>query len=749
MYGIKTVGRDKTTENMKPTYHIADKPIWWSDRGSKEAFKWILSAGEYKFNKKVYEDDEKILVYYLNMPMAFDIEDTSFYDADYQKVSVMYVWQFGINGYVFMGRTWDEFIDLINTIKAKLFDDLEDGISCRCIIYVHFLDHEFQFIRKHFKWDSVFARKSRSPIYALTEGVEFRDSYILTGKSLAKVADDLRESDLKKMIGDLDYTQMRGTETPLTDKEIGYCMADVQILNEMTREKIEDEHGNISRIPLTNTGYVRRYTRKKCMPTSDKDRDINGKYFNMIHDLNINDLDEYYMLEKAFQGGFTHANALYVGETITDEMGSVDFTSSYPAQMLANKYPMSTGQRVKIHSQKELETYFVNNCVIFTVMFTNIRTRDSVYDGIISRSKCEDVVGCTLNNGRVMKAERLTTTMTEVDFDSVKRFYVWDKFYLGAVYIYKKDYLPKPIIETVLDLYQAKTTLKGVAGAEVEYMLKKSMLNSTYGMMVQNPMSPDIPFDLANGEWLDYDPDEIIGYGDTTEDKMREDLEKYNSNKRRFLFYPWGVYVTAYARKALYSGILSFGKDYVYSDTDSIKCLHLDKHMTYINNYDKWIVARIDETLKHYDLDPDLSRPKNKKGEIKQIGVWDIETAGGHPYTRFKTLGAKRYIYEQDGELHITIAGVSKKMGADFLSKSGDPFKLFEEGMEIDKENSGKLTHTYIDNERSGFMTDYLGHVMQYDELSSVHLEQSPYCMSVVQEFKDFCHGVQSEVSNR
>ena len=30
-------------------------------------------------------------------------------------------------------------------------------------------------------------------------------------------------------------------------------------------------------------------------------------------------------------------------------------------------------------------------------------------------------------------------------------------------------------------------------------------------------------------------------------------------------------------------------------------------------------------------------------------------------YTRFKTLGAKRYLYEEDGELYLTVAGLSKE----------------------------------------------------------------------------------------
>ena len=50
-------------------------------------------------------------VCYYNIPCAFDIETTSFYDNS-EKVGLMYIWQFGINGHVFIGRLWDEFIEL-------------------------------------------------------------------------------------------------------------------------------------------------------------------------------------------------------------------------------------------------------------------------------------------------------------------------------------------------------------------------------------------------------------------------------------------------------------------------------------------------------------------------------------------------------------------------------------------------------------------------------------------------------------
>lgn len=454
-------------------YHYTRYPLWWSHKGTQDILEVILMQLDFVYAKKIYIGKEKQSLYYANMPISFDIEDSSFYD-DGLKVSTMYVWQTDFNGYVIMGRTWDEFLDMCALIK-KYTD-----ITKRVIIFVHFLDHEFQFIRKLFKWDTVFSRKDRSPIYAVSGGIEFRDSYILTGKSLARVGDDIRTyKGLGKKCGDLDYRKIRGTKTKLSRKEIGYCMADVQVLSVRIHELIEDEGGSISKLPLTNTGYVRRYTRKMCLPTDKEHKEQRFNYYHGIHDLML-DPTEYLILKKAFQGGFTHANALYVGDDIKGRIDSIDFTSSYPAVCLSNPFPSSTGRSVDVKSQDELDKYLKFYLCVFVIKFVDIRQKPDVYENIISESKCTITGKSVINNGRVVSADEITTVMTNIDLESVKKFYDYKNFYIGRMYIYEKGYLPKPIIQTILDLYKAKTELKGVVGAEVEYLLKKGMLNSVY-----------------------------------------------------------------------------------------------------------------------------------------------------------------------------------------------------------------------------------------------------------------------------
>lgn len=716
-------------------FNLMRYPYFWSEK-TRGILKEQLKYTHWIFAKQKYnqETHERYKLYYANLPLAFDIEDTSFYKDD-EKVSIMYVWQVGVNGIVYMGRTWEQFKELTEVLNAEAS---KQGEYYRYIIYVHFLEHEFQFMRKRFRWHDVFSRDTRAPIYAITGHIEFRDSYILTGKSLAKVADDIRTfKGLKKMVGDLDYQKMRGSKTHLTRKEIKYCMADVQILNVVIMEKMQDENNRISNIPLTNTGYVRKYCRRACFSKRREHKKYSYIYYKGIHKLTL-EPKEYQMLQWAFQGGFTHANPLYVGDVIKGRIDSIDFVSSYPGVLLSNLYPASKGVKVKVNNIEEFNDYLKNYLSIFVVKFEEITQKDDAPDSIISYSKCDKryTKDAVLNNGRVVSAGVLVTCVTSTDFEMIRKFYNYKCYYIGDMYIYKKGLLPKSIIQCVLDFYKAKTTLKGVDGMEVEYLLKKGMLNSVYGMMVTNIVKPLIICD-EHGEWKE-----------SEEKPLNESIQQYNDNKKRFLFYPWGVWVTAYARQNLLNGILEFGnRDYIYSDTDSIKCLNLDKHMDYVERYNKNIQDRIEKVLEIYKIDKNECKPKNNKGIEKPLGVWDIETIDA-PYTRFKTLGAKRYIMEEKNDIYITIAGVSKTMGKDYIKKQSDPFKFFDDDMEIPELYSGKLTHTYIDDERKGTMIDYQGNINYYDELSSVHLEPTSYKMNILEEYKLYLKGYKGKWKN-
>ena len=674
--------------------------------------------------KDVIKSKDKI---YYNLAMSFDIETSSFYEDkngiiytndDYRKLkntvkadkkAIMYIWQFAIEENVIIGRTWNDFLYFCK----KLYDFL--NLKERYIVvYVHNLSYEFQFICKWFNWVDIFADSERKPIKATTDShFIFKCSYRLSGYSLEVLANNLKSHNIKKMVGDLDYNLIRNSKTPISKEELKYCENDVLIVTSYIDEQI-NEFGNIEKIPLTQTGKVRRYVRKQCFQ--------NKEYQYFIKELTI-EKPEYMLLKNAFMGGFTHCNAMYTNK-ICKNVTSYDFTSSYPTVLISEKYPMSKGKEVYITTESELLNLIKNYCVLVDLQFTNIKT-SFMYEQIISYSKCRNVKNPLINNGRIVQADTLTITCTDVDFLNIRDFYKWDNLKIGLCYIYEKNYLPKEFIKTILHLYKSKTELKGVDGKEVEYLHSKELLNSLYGMCVTSIVHDTVSFNGA--EW-------------TTENgNLDEELKNYNTDKNRFLFYHWGVWCTAYARNNLYTGIKECKDDYIYSDTDSIKIFNADKHQKYFEKYNKWIVQKLGKCLNYHKIPLDYISPKTIKGESKTLGIWDFDGF----YTDFKTLGAKRYIFRKDDKISITVCGLSKKSGKEFIENQEKPFLFFNDGMFVDCEHTGKMTHTYIDREIENVITDYLGNTAYYHEKSFIHLEKTDYLLSLSDMYIKYFMGVQ------
>lgn len=695
----------------------------------------ISDITDYRIVKK-FNHRKKRNESYINISCGFDIETTSCYvsvghnkngEEMQDKFAFMYEFTIGINDteHIYYGRTWEEFIKVCEQLQSHF------GLSDEkvLIIYVHNLGYEFQFMRKYFKWLNVFAVDDRKPIKALCSyGIEFRDSYILSALSLEKTAENLTEHTVKKLVGELDYNLVRHSETPLTDEELAYCENDVIIVMYYIMEQMA-QYGNITKIPLTNTGRVRKYVKDACYYSESGHKKSGHKFFRyreLMDNLQLHGLPEYQLLKGAFQGGFTHCNSLYSGKKM-DEVYSIDFTSSYPTVLIAEKYPMSTGLETWLTPDKGFKYYTKNYCCVYTIRFKNIESKIT-QEHYLSESKCR-CVNPVLDNGRIYKADVLETTITNIDFDIISKCYKWESMAVKQpFYRYVKDYLPIDIIKSILHFYQKKTELKGIDGYEVEYLLFKGMLNSVYGMMVTDIVRDEILYE-----------DEEWSINKVTPATSQEQIQKYNESKSRFLFYPWGVWCTAYARRNLFMGILNMRDDYIYSDTDSIKFRHMEKHQKFITLYNEYIVKKLETTLDFYGLDKSLIRPKNNKGIEKLLGVWDFEGC----YNHFKSLGAKRYLVEEaNGTLHLTVAGLSKQNGIQYLQRIyGDNavvFEHFDDDLYIPPEETGKNTHTYIDDERECDIMDYMGIVQTVKALSGIHLENAEYTLKISRQYAEF-----------
>lgn len=665
--------------------------------------------------------------HYYQVPMGFDIETTS-YTRNGEKRGTMYIWQICYlldNDYFYVyGRTWDEFEDFIYSLRKTLSITPKQ----KFVIYVHNLSFEFQWIYTHIRMNKVFARKPRHPISCENRGLIFKCSYFLSNYSLRSLAKERGYKEKENM----DYSKKRLSCTPLDDNDLHYALVDVRIIAEYIRDEIK-KNGTIEDIPLTSTGYARRY----CIDYISEHENFLS-YQNRVKEIIPQDEELFYMLYDGYAGGFTHANYINAG-IVLEDVSAIDYTSSYPAVMCRKRFPMRFH---KADPNPRKLFLYKDMAQIMTVKFVNIKAKTS--HSIISFNKCK-TVGEQLDNGRIREAKELTITITDLDYKIYEMFYDWDKekSQIETLYVAQYKYLPRNLIMAILELYKNKTTLKGVIGMEEAYLRAKELINAVYGMSVTNPINDEIIFDY--GEWEKQPTDVVKG------------LNKYHSGKNLFTAYQWGVWVTAWARYELLSTVYKIGNDVVYCDTDSIK--YLNNHDDIVKADNERIALENKEIMSYYKIDEEFYSPKTIKGKTKTLGLWDVEA----PYKYFKTLGAKRYVYsyyddyfesikddlETDENFFITIAGLPKVSGKEAILKLAEehnvsPFDIFsfEDSeisdsycMEIKPEYAGKSVFSYHNETFDEIEKDYLGNECEVYETSFVHVEPTGFTLGTTEEF--------------
>ena len=668
----------------------------------------------------------------LNIASAFDTETSSFIDEwTLEKSAYCYIWMFGIEDTVVYGRYLDEFADMV-----KELDSFLKSINAVLVTYVHFLKFDFSFIKEYIQWDNVFLKKNRDVLFADTGNIQFRDSLVLAGgNGLEKVGEGLRNP-VHKAVGELDYHLIRHSTTPLTDKEMHYCEMDIRVLVEYIREKIEDD-GDISKIPYTNTGYVRRYVREACFE--------NRKAYTQIMDgLTMTPRCAEQAMD-AFAGGSVFANLKYIGKTCNG-IQSYDIKSSYPYVMCCCYFPINyftpvTGlvnQTIDWGNFTPHWKYLNNSCCMFELELWDVEPLTEYYFPI-SKHKCHDVIAPSITgeyqesaSGRIISAMYLKITCTELDLDTIRKFYKCSKYRISDMRISPRGYLPKPIVKSIAKFFNGKTTLDGVVGMEREYMISKNMLNSIYGMMVEKVIRDLFLFD------------NISGFSKEKADIVASVVE-WNEKRNRFLFYPWGVWVTAHARWRLHDAIYHIGEDFRYCDTDSVK--FVGNHDEYFSLVNQTAKTEVETCAKRNGIDIDFMIPKSPKGDRKILGVWEKEWENAN----FRTLGAKRYLIQftrerdiekKHGEWELTVAGTNKSGTLEFVQKEAErlecsPFDVFTSSLIVPEGYAKRTTSYFFDEERRGWITDYLGNRDYYVAKSGIHVAPASYSFSITDEMRD------------
>lgn len=658
---------------------------------------------------------------------TFDIETTSFFygddlkpflyepghDPDYWSKfhagALPYIWQFGVNDTYYYGRDINDFY--------KLLDDFPPDLHLR--IAVHSFQFEWHFLSE-LHWSKVFAKTPHNPITASCSehpNIQFYCTYSLTNRSL----DDWgKYLGIPKLKGYLDYNQMRTPLTQLKAKEMKYAERDLKVMYEGIKEELKI-YESVWKLPLTSTGKVRRIVKEMLMQDDD--------YRRYIKRLIPPDPYHYHTSRDVFEGGYTHASRTKAGVKWINKDGKhgqhVDYTSDYPFQMVARKFPCS---QWAYHPARfpDPETF---EDIAYKIHVTFYDIECQLQNTYIALAHCS----CTdyeEDNGKLIKAKTCDCWITELDLMIIDQVYTYDKKKTKVHEVWKagKDYLPLKYVEYVLKLFTAKTFLKDVD--DKECALQKTYLNALYGMMVTALLQGDV---IWNDEILEWKTNKI------TDKLVAEHLEKLRrwKDSRYFVNYDWGVWVCAWARWMLWNDIIiPYDKYVLYADTDS----------AFLNRYIDWTAYNesqnklLEKVCAERGIDIEGTRPKNKEGKRYYLGNLTIEKE----FTEFKSMGAKRYCerWKSDGKLHLTISGVNKEA----VSCLHDDIDNFKDGVIFDKDEKDveKLLHTYIDDMPDiTFPDGYISH-----QRRGVNLRPNGYKLKLKPTYADLISNMRRGIVN-
>lgn len=651
---------------------------------------------------------------------GFDIETTNIIQPD-GWAAYMYHAQFSIatekECCVYLFRHWEHFEWFIEYI-IQAYDLSSDR---RMIVYIANMGFEFQFICKRFSWDeeeySFFAKEERQPLKATYHGIEFREALSISGGNLAFLAKTYCTT--QKLVGDLDYMVERNSKTILTPEERAYCINDVVILSEFSQYMFDHYIRRHHKIPMTKTSIlIDQYKHNMTVMCRDRDRKNNQPILTSYYEWKdylqkcMPDQKTYEMWFKyLFRGGYVHANALY--SNIETHVRMRDVTSHYPGRMNLSSFARTPFKKIPRDDFKM--EWIESKCCILHVVFDFIRT--TTPHSIESSNKCVKVSGAVWDNGRLVSADYLEVYLTDLDWK------IYQLFYRSEVpptilecWTAERGKLPPYLMKVLNSSYKEKHKLKvaGLSGSQ-EYAVQKSVVNSSYGSLVKRIRLDQVTYDNEIG-W-------------TVKDTHPEYIAEM---KKQVLLPQWGIWVTSAARYELLSVLYKLtkaGVDVVYMDTDSIKYRPSHVAERIFHNYNNRIKRR-------------LHNRKLRDPAFADLGTFDLEEGGA--VVRFKTLGAKRYIYTTpEGKVKATIAGMPK-VSIKMLGESEDEiyanFTAF--GFSLAPEISGKLTTKYRDEPHDAVIG--MGKDRDYmHEESSVALYRIPFTLTLSDDYQAYMEEVQ------
>lgn len=635
-------------------------------------------------NSKTISTHRKSNYKYLILGSGFDIETTSLIYETWIS-AYCYHWAFSFSNFTVGGRSLESFSTFLDFLLSIIPENR------RLLVLDANLGFEYSFCKYIFQDKGIteyFTKTKRNPLkLCLRNKIEFREVLGLFGRNLASIAKSFTKT--QKLKGDLDYSKLRFSNTPLVDKEPAYCENDVQILSELGNYIFTHYYGENMDMPLTSISELRQKI---------KDR-MGERYYNIVTELRENMPDEeiYFVLRNyLFKGGLCGTNSLYMDRMIED-CGCADVTSHYPACMNHYMYPIG-----KIYSVPPERFMSEKKPYVACITFYELKSKTS--HSILSVHKAlgfnptkellsNETRECVIDNGRIYYAKKITYVVNDVEFLSLLQAYNWDmeKTTINwCLEIERYGRLPYYVLEVLNEQYLIKQDLKqrGLDDT-VEYMFSKNNVNGCFGMMCTALYLDEFIIDGVTGNFL---PKEING-----EVYKRPYTQALKSI---FLNPLWGMWITSYARSILIDCITRFPHCIMQYDTDSLyfynKHPETKKLIKYLTDYNKEIMEmnnNLFENNKHFE----------------DLGCWDIEE---NSISHFKGLGSKRYLMRKWNKkdkcykIKSVVAGCPKgaileqyeaKYGKVSETKLASFFDYFHDGLVIEEKFSKKLRPVVVD----------------------------------------------------
>lgn len=453
--------------------------------------------------------------------------------------------------------------------------------------------------------------------------VKIYDSLKILNFSVSQIAKDfnlINENNKEVRKLDLDYKASREVGHELTVEEVDYLKADVEIMaraldimfrNDLTKMTIGSDA--LSEYKKLNTKF------KKYFPILpfEIDKDI----------------------RKAYKGGFTYLNDCYKEKESTKGF-VLDVNSLYPSVMVNEELPYGTP--LYFTGQYQEDKFYPLYIQCLTCCF---ELKENKIPTIQVKNNLSFMPNEYLKSS---KGDLVTMTLTNVDLKLFFEHYNVTEITYNSGWKFKKS---KGLFTQYIEKWTKEKIKAKKENNGAMYRIAKLMLNSLYGKFGLNPETRSkYPFLDENG---------IVRY-------RYSDIEIRDS-----IYIPVAAFITSYARNKTirtsqaikdYS-LKHYGKDYyIYSDTDSIHLLDMDKE----------ILASI------VDIDE------------YRLGAWKVESE----FVRGKYIRQKCYIeLGPDGVLNTTIAGLPKRLGniMDF-----DNFKVGFTTENMDIKGDKKLAYKHV-----------------------------------------------------